>query len=233
MTKDRVALVAAVIAMLLTGCSEPVVDGSTIQTAAPSTTTSSSPATTTTLVAQPQTLRGSALEPGDYVTTAFEPTVQFRLEQQYPLIAFQTQVDAGLQNKTIFSPRVVGVANYKGVAIHNWWLRLTPDQIVAEVGEISSIVWEAPSETEFGGFPATVIEGTTSSAAVLWENRQSGGGGKDSSWNLEPDQRLRLIVVDTTAGSLLITVQADTEEWDDFLPVAEEILAGISFPDLD
>jgi hypothetical protein len=30
----------------------------------------------------------------------------------------------------------------------------------------------------------------------------------------------------------LITIGADAEKWDDFLPVAEEILAGISFPDL-
>ena len=233
MTKNRVALLATVITLLLTGCSEPATDSSTIQTATPSTTTSTSPATTTTVVGQPQVLRGSALEPGDYVTTAFEPTVQFRLDQKYPLIASQSQVHAGLQNKTNYSPRVTGVANYKGVTVHNWWLRLTPDQIVAEVGEISSIAWGAPSETEFGGFPATVIEGTTSSAAVLWENRKKlGSGVTDNSWNLEPGQRLRLIIVDTTAGSLLITVQVDAEEWDDFLPVAEEILAGISFPDL-
>jgi len=44
---------------------------------------------------------------------------------------------------------------------------------------------------------------------------------------------MRFITLDTPSGSLLITIGADVEEWDAFLPVAEEILAGISFPDLD
>ena len=44
---------------------------------------------------------------------------------------------------------------------------------------------------------------------------------------------MRFIILETPAGSLLITVGADTEEWDEFLPVAEEILAGTSLPGLD
>jgi len=31
---------------------------------------------------------------------------------------------------------------------------------------------------------------------------------------------------------MLVTITAPAEEWDEFLPIAEEILAGISFPDL-
>ncbi len=46
-------------------------------------------------------------------------------------------------------------------------------------------------------------------------------------------QMMRFITLDTPSGSLLITIGADVEEWDAFLPVAEEILDGISFPDLD
>ena len=38
---------------------------------------------------------------------------------------------------------------------------------------------------------------------------------------------MRLIVVETPAGSLLITIGADPDDWDDFIPVAEEILAGV------
>ena len=56
--------------------------------------------------------------------------------------------------------------------------------------------------------------------------------GSDSQWQLEANQIMRFVILETPAGSLLITVGAHTEEWDEFLPVAEEILAGISFPDL-
>ena len=40
------------------------------------------------------------------------------------------------------------------------------------------------------------------------------------------------VATDDLAGTLLITIHAIPEEWDEFLPVAEEILSGISFPDL-
>ena len=40
------------------------------------------------------------------------------------------------------------------------------------------------------------------------------------------------IILETPAGTLLITIQATTAEWDEFLPIAEEIISGISFPDL-
>jgi len=40
-------------------------------------------------------------------------------------------------------------------------------------------------------------------------------------------------VLDTSAGTLLVTVDPPGEDFEGFLPVAEEILAGISFPDLD
>ena len=48
----------------------------------------------------------------------------------------------------------------------------------------------------------------------------------------KPCQR-QLRLLDTPAGSLLITIGAHEDEWDEFLLVAEEILAGISFPDLE
>ena len=46
-------------------------------------------------------------------------------------------------------------------------------------------------------------------------------------------QRVRFIIVETPAGSMIITIAAAIDEFDDFLPTAKEILAGISFPDLN
>ena len=110
----------------------------------------------------------------------------------------------------------------------------TLDEIVAVLGRIEAVEISTPIPVEFDGFPATEIEGTGGRLAVLWENRSElGGGGVDNSWNLEPGQRIRLIIVSSPAGSLVITVQAAGDDWDAFLPVAEEILAGISFPDLN
>jgi hypothetical protein len=45
---------------------------------------------------------------------------------------------------------------------------------------------------------------------------------------------LRLIIVETTAGTLVIGigVGADTEEYEDWLVVAEEILSGVTFVDV-
>jgi hypothetical protein len=44
---------------------------------------------------------------------------------------------------------------------------------------------------------------------------------------------LHSILLETPAGTLLITIIATEDEWDEFLPVAEQILDGISFPDLE
>jgi hypothetical protein len=127
----------------------------------------------------------------------------------------------------------MGIARYKGVAVHNWWLGLTPDEILAELGKIEAVEFATPTQTEFDGLPAIEIEGTVPRLAVLWQNRAKPDGGQLDSWNLEPRQQIRLIIVTSPAGSLVITVQAAAEEWDEFLPIAQEILAAISFPDLD
>ena len=44
---------------------------------------------------------------------------------------------------------------------------------------------------------------------------------------------MRVVVLDTSAGTLVATIEATGgADFEEFLPVAEEILAGISFPDL-
>jgi hypothetical protein len=46
--------------------------------------------------------------------------------------------------------------------------------------------------------------------------------------------RMRIVLVNTPAGTLIATIESTGgAEPEEFLPVAEEILDGISFPDLD
>ena len=206
--------------------------------------TSASTAATTSVAPQaiepteaegPQPLRGTILQPGDFVTTVFEPRVHYRIVRAYPLTAFQSQHTTGLQNRTnYYATAGAGVARYKGVVVHNWWLRLTPEEVLGEIEKLPTLVIEAPRQLEFNGLPVTAIEATALTDTILWENRQNPRrGAVDSAWTLEIGQRIRLMIVSTHAGSLLITIQANENEWDDFLPIAEEILAGISFPDLE
>ena len=62
----------------------------TTTTAAPSTTSETLATTTTTTAEGPQPLvSGSLLEPGEYITTLFEPTVVYRIEREYLLRGFQ------------------------------------------------------------------------------------------------------------------------------------------------
>ncbi len=229
----RSLVVLAALTVLLAGCaSSEATTTITAITGSPPTTTEA-PTTTTSAEVGPEALRASILEPGDYVTTTFEPAVLFHLVQKYPMRAFQTEHDAGLQNRdNSFSSQGQGIARYKGVSVHDWWLRLTPEEIVAEIESTESFEHESPIGTEFAGFPATVIEATAPVLGVLWNDRAN-PSSVTGAWWLERGQRVRLIIVETPAGSLVITIQAAAEEWDDFLPVAEEILAGISFPDME
>ncbi len=229
------ALTTVILASVLAGCGGETTSTVTTTTVDPSSTTSQAPTTTTSSLGElPEPLLSGLLQPGEYETTVFEPTVRYQIEQVHPLSAFQTPYDTGLQNKNIWhTAEGMGIARYKGVAVHNWWLGLTPDEILAELGKIEGVEFATPTQTEFDGLPAIEIEGTVPRLAVLWQNRAKPGGGQLDSWNLEPRQQIRLIIVTSPAGSLVITVQAAAEEWDEFLPIAQEILAAISFPDLD
>ena len=167
------------------------------------------------------------------MTTVFEPRVQYRVEQTYALAAFQNAENTGLENISNSCTPCPGTRPYRGIAVHNWWLFLSPEEIIAELAEFETIEFGSPTPIEVAGFPATQIEATVPQAISLWEDRTASSrfepGG---SWSLHADQRVRFVIVETPAGSMLVTISAATDGFDDFLPVAEEILAGISFPDL-
>jgi len=74
--------------------------------AAPETTTtvrvtSTEPApATTTLAVGPQPLpAGGFLEPGEYQTTVFQPTVVYKIDRKHILDPFQDQLATGFQSK--------------------------------------------------------------------------------------------------------------------------------------
>ena len=119
------------------------------------------------------------------------------------------------------------------ILLENHWLGLDPDELVEELEDIDQVILGDRRPIEVGGFPATQTDATVPANSVLWSlTRHPSIKQGESVWDLEAGQVMRLIIVDTSAGSLLVTVAAHEDDWDAFLPVAEEILAGIGFPDL-
>ncbi len=202
-------------------------------TATTSSTTSTTSAVTSTEVSGPKAFPvGSLIGPGEYVTTTFEPVVAFRIDENPLLRTFEEPVSVGFQNRPIWVPPFApNVEPYKGIGVHNWWIRLTPDEIVDQLDKIEAVNFESPTALTVGGFPATSFGAFAEQRVVIWEDETD--PINSLVWFLHPQQQMRLIIVDTPAGSLVITAQADAEEWDAFLPRAEEIVGGISFPELE
>ena len=197
--------------------------------------TSEADATTTTSVAEgPQPLvSGRLLEPGEYVTTDFEPTtVMYRIDRKHLLRPFQNLRVTGFENVANGSILNRDATPYRGVAVHGLFHGLTPEEILDELAEIERLKLGQTTATEVGGFPGQRIEAAMELRDWLWTRVQGGGGDLYRQWIVAPGP-LDMIILETSAGTLLITITAPAEEWDEFLPVAEEILAGISFPDLD
>jgi hypothetical protein len=229
-----------VLALLFTGCgTEATPATSTTTTTTPPVTTSEPSDTTTTATEAevgPQPLPSSGfLEPGvEYVTTIFEPVVGYRVDEEILLRPFQTDSITGLENNRSGSEGVPGVAPYEGVAIHNIWLGLTPDEVIARIEQIDAVEIGASSQLEIGGFSGTQIDVVVARRGLLYEPDRTSNcnlrGGRCPWLEAGP---MRIVVLDTPAGTLLVTVDPPGEDFEEFLPVAEEILAGISFPDLD
>jgi hypothetical protein len=229
------AVAISTFALMLAACG----DSETTTTPAPSTTTvpvtSTEAPTTTVAEASPQPLPSSGfLEPGvEYVTTIFEPVVGYRVDEKLLLRPFQTDLMTGLENRkqNIYDANTP----YKGVVIHNIWFGLTPDEAMARIEQIDAIEIGASSQVEIGGFSGTQIDVVVVRRGLLYEPDRTSPCGLQSGlcpW-LEAGP-MRIVVLDTSAGTLIATIESTGgADFEEFLPVAEEILAGISFPDLD
>lgn len=167
------------------------------------------------------------------MTIDFEPTtVLYRFERDHLLKGFQNLRVTGVENQFNSSAHDSGVRPYRGVAVHGLWHRLTPEEIIEELEEIETLQLGPSTGTAVGGFPGLRIEATAMLRDWLWIRVQGSGGDIYRQW-LFGQGPIHFIIVETPPGTLLITIQATAEEWDEFLPVAEEILDGISFPDLE
>jgi hypothetical protein len=169
----------------------------------------------------------------EYVTTIFEPVVGYRVDEKLLLRPFQTDLMTGLENRkqNIYDANTP----YKGVVIHNIWFGLTPDEAMARIEQIDAIEIGASSQVEIGGFSGTQIDVVVVRRGLLYEPDRTSPCGLQSGlcpW-LEAGP-MRIVVLDTSAGTLIATIESTGgADFEEFLPVAEEILAGISFPDLD
>ena len=228
------ALTTIIFSVVLAGCSGDTNPTVTTPTTAPSSSTSDAPATTTTSLAEgPQPLlSGSLHEPGEYVTTLFEPTtVMYRLTQKHLLKGFQVQRVTGFENVFNSQNWNTDSVPYRGVAVHGLWRGLTPEEVFEQLEKVEQIELGEETATAVGGFPGRRIKARSTLRASLWQTVQGSGGDIYRQWLVQQGP-IDFIILETPAGTLLITIQATTEEWDEFLPIAEEIISGISFPDL-
>ena len=235
------ALAFFVFALVLVGCgSEANPTTTTPTTASPSTTSPPSEVTTTTAVSGPRPLpSGGFLDPGvEYVTTIFEPVVGYRTDEKLLLQPFQTDAVMGLQNQhnlgfLVNAEDKAGLAPYRGVVIHNVWRGFSPDEAIARIEEIDVIEVEATSQVEVGGFAGTQIDVVVLRSGLLYEMVPFVNCNRARYCALLEIGPMRIVVLDTPTGTLLVTIDPPGEDFEDFFPIAEEILAGISFPDLD
>ena len=224
----------AVFGLLLVGCGTNTTPTTSTTTSVPQPTTSEPPDTPTVAGVGSQPLpSGGLLDPGaEYVTTRFEPTaVGYRLERPLLLRAFQNPRSTGLENVNNGAICNMETSDYRGVAVHGLWHGLTTQEILEEVDEFEQIELGTMTAAEVAGHPARQVEVVVSNRTSLWD--LASGSAEGANWCVEGGQPLDIIVVETAAGTLFITVTAPHDEWDDFYPIAEEILDGISFPDLD
>jgi len=169
------------------------------------------------------------MEPGQYVTTAFEPKVVFAIESTRTLEPIDERFGAGFAGGGFESRddphRVIGV--------HSWWRESSPDEVIAEFEAHGSISFGPATETTVGGVAGTQIDITIPRLLPLWQDPRSSYSSRlPGGWFLGSRAKGRLIILETQAGTIVIIAEATEEEWGEFLPVAEEILGGISFPDL-
>ena len=224
------ALAILVAGLVLAGCGSESDPGPTTTASLPTTSSPAETTTTTDAEEGPQPLPSSGfLDPGvEYATTIFEPMVGYRVDEKLLLRSFQTDLVTGLENRR----KGTGAA-YKGVAIHNIWLGLTPDEAMAQIEQIDAIEVGASSQVEIGGFSGTEIDVVVVRRGLLYEPDRTSNcnlrGGLCPWLVVGP---MRIVVLDTSAGTLIVTIESG-EDLEGFLPVAEEILSGISFPDLD
>ena len=140
---------------------------------------------------------------------------------------FQSSRVTGFESVTNDS----SASDYRGVAVHGFWHELTPEGVHEKLEEIKQLELGQETDTEVGGFPGRRIETSVNNRTSLWITLNLAGSDLIRDWPVQQGP-LDIIIFETPAGTLFITIAAPADEWDDFLTVAEEILAGISFPDL-
>ena len=241
--RNAVGVVAiAVLVLLLAGCGGSEVTTSIAPTTTAPSVTTTQPATTTTIVEDegPLPLPTSGfLEPGtEYVTTVFDPVVSYATKEKVLLQPFQNESTTGLQSHhnlgfMVATEEKAGLGPYKGVVIHNVWRRLTLPEAVALVVELDEIVVGTTSQIEIGGFPGTLLDVEVVALGLLYEPVPAEDCNQAAYCSFIEIGPMRVILLDTPAGTVLITIDPPADEAEAFFATAQHLLDGLSFPDLE
>ena len=231
----------AVFVLLLAGCGNSEVTPTIAPTTTAPSVTTNQPATTTAIVEDegPLPLPSSGfLEPGtEYVTTVFDPVVSYTTDEKLLLQPFQNESTTGLQSHhnlgfMVATEEKAGLGPYKGVVIHNVWRRLTLPAAVALVEGIDEIVVVTTSQIEIGGLPGTLLDVEVVALGLLYEPVPAEDCNQAAYCSFIEIGPMRIILLDTPAGTVLITIHPPADEAEAFFATAQHLLDGLSFPDL-
>jgi len=221
----RLIAAMAILGMSAVGCtnaeSQP---SSTIAAPATTTTATTTPATTTTSEPSPEGPLALEefrfLEPGQYVTTEFQPTILFSLERNYVLQFLERPTFVSFTNRMLYGNET---RKYKWVDFLALWADDPPDQVLDTFARSFGFDHQDPVPVSVGGLEGIQVDGVTHERQIWWVDGPVILGTYPGP--------LRLIIVETTAGTVVIGIGlgADADEYEDWLVIAEEILSGVTF----
>ena len=162
MTVIPVAGIRLIAAMAILGMSAAACTNAESQpsstSAAPATTTTATttPATTTTVETPPEGPRTLEefrfLEPGEYATTEFQPTILFSLERNYVLQFLERPTFISFTNRMLYRNET---PKYKWVDFLALWADDPPDQVLDTFARSFGFDHQDPVPVSVGGLPGT------------------------------------------------------------------------------
>lgn len=185
-----------------------------------STTATTLATTTTTLPAGPEPLREFAfLEPGEYVTTEYRPALEIRLDRKYVLQFLERPTVLSFTNRMIYGNET---QKYRWVDFLTLWADDPPDQVLDTFARSFGFDHQDPVPVSVGGLQGIQVDGVTHERQIWWLDGPVILGTYPGP--------LRLIIVETTVGTVVVGIGAgDADEYEAWLVIAEEILSGVTF----
>jgi hypothetical protein len=95
---------------------------------------------------------------------------------------------------------------------------------VTALSTLAGVTAEPPVAATVGGFAGQRFDALTTAAQLVVVP------GLSDRYELEPNDRVRIYVIDVRSGTVTVIIEAPSAEWNAFLPVADAVVASLRFP---